>query len=209
MNLLEYSTIVKEILEGKPGKTSANFIKNLKKDDVKSFRFSIAGKNIVIKSEIYPLDAIFVILNKISQQKDYELFLKALSKGKIKTLNGKFKSNEKIELAKKELTEGEVIDRIYYETIKTEDFEITYSEFEGAVIKTKGEEFSKEYFRLLLGLFPFIDFEKDTKDVEVKCTFEIKKLDVKKRGFENLGNLKCEIKVNGKAAGVRQNSFLF
>jgi hypothetical protein len=93
--------------------------------------------------------------------------------------------------------------------ITTEEFQIKFSEYEGTILQTNDEETARRYFQLLVGLFPFVEAEKDTKQAKVECAFNIEKWDSFRKEQKKRGTLKCTITLDGNLMGTKGNSFVF
>ena len=80
--------------------------------------------------------------------------------------------------------------------ITTDDFEITFSEYEGTILKANDEQTARLFFQAITGLFPFVEPDKDMKRVKVECEFEIKKDELYGKDDKKRGKLSCTITVN-------------
>ncbi len=210
MNLKEFSKIVKELIKKDISNETYHFIRNLPEGKTNyNFGFILQGKSVKILSPLRSLPVAFEIANRIIPQEDYTLSLRVLSNGKTKTISKTAHSTTHIEELKENMLMGTDVERIFYEILTTDDFEITYSEYEGTIVRFKDETLSRRFLQILIGLFPFVEIERDNKRVEIQCTFEIEKYEHFKKEQKKRGNLKCVIKVDGENVGTKLGSFIF
>lgn len=210
VGLKEYSEYVKDLIRGTPTQEVVKFVKSLPEGTTKhKFGIYLSGKTIRLKSPFYALPAVFQIAKKVSPSKDYELSLRILQGHDAKIISKNAPEHESVKQAKKELLEGQSVDRIYYEILKTEDYEITYSEFEGTIIQANEYETIQKLFHALVGLFPFADVGKENRKLEVFCEFNIDELKKFKKKQDYRGDLKCTIYLDEEPIGTRGNSFIF
>jgi len=210
LSLRDYSTAVKEIIRGNPGKQAEELVKTLP-DGVtsKAFGFAISGKTIKILSGVPSLWSVFEVINRISPQKDYDFSMRGIFDGKTKVISKRANAKMNTDELKREMFVGGAMDRIFYETIITEEFQIKFSEYEGTILQTNDEETARRYFQLLVGLFPFVESEKDTKQAKIECVFNIEKWDSFRKEQKKRGTLKCTITLDGNMMGTKGNSFVF
>ena len=207
MNFLTYSTGIKNLLAGIVTEEVAEIIKGLSIGEKKIvFSFLLGERTIKIISPFTDIQSIFEVLNRASPQREYDLSLRILVGGKTKFLSKRGYPEIPVDRIKKNLSYG--ADKIYYEILSTNDFEITSSEYEGLVIKCDDLIKLKRYFRLLVGLFPFVEFKKDSKRIKIECIFDVENIqrvnETKKKGF-----LKCIIFVDEEQIGIKSKAFIF
>jgi hypothetical protein len=210
MNLYDYSTVVKEIIRGKPTKTALGFVKQIPLGiSKKTFGFMLSGKTVKINSPLPCLTAVFISANRILPQQDYTLSLRVAAEGKTKTVSRRFAAEIPIEDAKKEIGFGQSFERTFYEILTTDDFEITNSEYEGTILKANDEDTARRCFQAMMGLFPFVESERETKQVKIECEFDIKKDELYGKDEKKRGTLKCMISLDGEGTGTKSNTFVF
>jgi hypothetical protein len=210
MKLEEYSTAVKEIINGKPTKATLEFVKQLPLGKSNNaFSFQLSGKVIKMNSSLKSFSAIYQSVSRMNPQQDYTLSLRLSVGGKSKTVSKRFSSNVKVEDAEKELYDHFNAERIFYEIITTDDFEITNSDYEGTILKAENEETARRYFYTFMGIFPYVELERDSKLVKIDCEFDIKKDDLYGKDEKKRGKLNCNISIDGESAGTKSNSFVF
>lgn len=210
MHLLKFSKTVREIVDGTPTKDTLDFVKQLPMGiTTYTVGFILSGKIIKVLSTIKSFPAVYGAANRLLPQKDYTISLRVSANGKTKTVSKSFPASTSIENAKKNLLEGQNAERIFYEILTTDDFEITFSEYEGTVLKLNDETLARRYFQTFLGLFPFVNLEKETKTLKIDCEFEIKKYDAYRKEEQKQGRLSCKIEIDGNAVGTRGNNFVF
>ncbi|MCD6576147.1 MAG: hypothetical protein J7K73_03230 [Nanoarchaeota archaeon] len=211
MDLKEFSKIVKEIINESISENTAEFIKKLHEGTTNyNFGFMILdNKSVKIMSPLRSLPVAFEIANRMLPQKDYTLSLRIFSDGKTKTISKSAHSSINVDTLKKELLLGTNADRIFYEIVTANDFEITYSEYEGTIVRFNEEKQAEKFLQLITGLFPFVEVNKENKKVEVYCSFEIEKYDGYSKDIQKKGKLKCTIKIDGSPAGTKLGSFVF
>lgn len=209
MNLKEFSNIIKGIMENSINNKTYNFVKSLPEGESNyNFVFTKDKDSIKISSPVKSFSTIFEIANRAFNQEDYELSLRILIEGKTKTISKKGHSTIPVEKLKNEMLFGIKVDKIFYEIATTKDFKITYSEYEGTIIKFNNKK-TDNFLQLLMGLFPFVDAEKNSKKIEVYCTFKIEKYNQFRKEQKKKGELKCIIKIDGNTLGTKLSSFIF
>jgi len=210
MDLKKYSTYVKELIRGTPTYEVFDFVRTLPVGVTRQdFGIMLSGKTVKVKSPFHSLQAVFDIANRIMPQKDYTLSLRVLVDGSTKILSKIAQAQSTIDEVKIQIVEGEQIDRTYYEIINTDDFEITYSEYEGTVLQAKSTDLARQFFQAMVSLFPFADVGKENKQLEVECEFKIDELKSFSREEKRRGDLRCSILLDGKQIGTRGNIFIF
>ena len=210
MNLKEFSNIIKEIIGNNIDNETYNFIKKIPEGESNyDFVFIKNGSFIKISSPIRSFSTAFEIANRAFHQKDYELSLRISSEGKTKTISKKGHSSKSIKKLKDEMLFGIKADRIFYEIASTERFNVTYSEYEGTIIKFKDKIEADKFLQLLIGLFPFVEIKRDTKSIEIHCTFSIGKYNQFGKRQKKKGELKCLIKIDRGILGTKLSSFIF
>ena len=86
MNLKEFSKIVKDIIRKEISNETYHYIRSLPQGKTNyKFGFIREDKLVKILSPLRSLPIVFEIANRILPQKDYDLSLRVLSKGKTKT----------------------------------------------------------------------------------------------------------------------------
>lgn len=210
MNLYDYSTAVKEIIRGKPNKSTLEFVKQIPLGITKkTFGIMLSGKTVKVNSPLPCLTAIFISANRVLPQRDYTLSLRVAADGKTKTISRRFAADTSIEDAKNEIAFGKNFERIFYEILTTGDFEITNSEYEGTILKANDDETARRCFQAMMGLFPFVEVERETKQVKIDCEFEIKKDELYGKDEKKRGTLRCMIFLDGEGTGTKSNTFVF
>jgi len=211
MDLKEFSNIVKEIISEDISEDTFEFIKKLY-DGTTNYNFGfmiLNNKSVKIMSPLRSLPVAFEIANRMLPQKDYTLSLRVYSDGKTKTISKSAHSSISVDALKEELLLGTDVNEIFYEVITTNDFEITHSKYEGTIIKFINEELSGKFLQIIAGLFPFVEVNKESKKLEIFCSFNIEKYDGYNKNIQKKGKLKCTIKVDGESVGTKLGSFIF
>lgn len=210
MNLTDFTAGVKQIIRGNCGKEALALANELPIGrTTKIFGVSIGGNMLRVIIPFNDLQGIFDIANKALPQEFYDYTIRVTSDGKISNVSKKCMFSTPITEIRKKLIEHAKADRTFYEIIKTDDFEITYSDYEGVIIKAEDEMMLKRLFQVFSGLFPYIDLEKDTKRVGVECTFEVEKYDAFKKEQKRKAKLSCNLLRDGKVIGIKGNTFIF
>ncbi|MCD6547046.1 MAG: hypothetical protein J7K22_00670 [Nanoarchaeota archaeon] len=196
MNLKEFSNMVKEIINQKISLKTLDFLKELPQGETNYvFGFLLEENSVRILSSVRSMPTIFQMLKNIMHVNDYNYSIRIITQdGKAKILTKTAVSY--VDDIKKELLLGEKVNRVMYEKITTEKFEITFSEYEGTIVKFKEKEQAEKIFQIIVGLFPFIELEKDNKKVKVTCKFNKK---------ENNVTLDCIIEIDGKGIGTKRS----
>ncbi len=209
ISLKEFSNIAKDILSNNISDMTYAFINHLPIGITNyNFGFILEGKSVKILSPLESLSVAFETANIIKPQQDYTLSIRILSQGATKTISKSAHSKIKVERLKEEILTGAAANRIFYEIITTEDFEITHSEYEGTVVRFKNEDAARRFIQLLVGLFPFAEFKRDDTKAKIFCTFDIQKYDGLKKGIEKKGRFTCKISINDKIIGTKSSSFI-
>ena len=210
MNLKEFSKVVKEIIRNQISNETFHFVKGLPEGKTNMrFGFIREGKLVKILSPLRSIPIAYDVANKILPQKDYTLSLRISSEGKTRLISKTGHGSMSVDELKKDILLGAQAERIFYEILTTEDFEITYSEYEGTIIKLNDESHAKQFLQIMIGLFPFVETKPESKKVEINCAFEIEKYDTYKKEQKKRGNLKCRIKVDDQSLGTKIGSFIF
>ena len=210
MKLDEFSNAVREIIRGNPSTQAIEFVKTLQnKTTVKIFGFLLSGKTVKVMSPLRSIPAVTSLMLRAMPSKDYDYSARVQENTQTKVLSKRFASGTDVDKAQKELFFGKTIDRVFYEIVTTEDFEITFSEYEGTVIKTDSEETARRCFQAVLSLFPFAESEKNSKQVRIICEFDIQPYDRYGKEQKRKGSLSCRIEVDGKGIGTKGNNFVF
>ena len=210
MNLKEYSKMVKEVINKKISTETFSKINELPMGaSSQNFGFILRDKTVLVKSSLKSLSVAFEIANRMVQNRDYTLSLKVSSDSKSKTVSKTFSSETNVEKARKELEASAEADRVFYEIITTDDFEITSSEYEGIVVKFKDETLARRFLQLLTGLFPFVETEQNSKKVEIICELNIEKYEQFKKEQTKKGTLRCSVKIDDNAMGAKSGTFIF
>ena len=210
IDLREFSNIVKDVMSNNIDDFDYAFVNQLPLGETNyNFRFSLEEKQVRIISPLRSLPTAFEIANLVTPQKDYTLSMRILSEGKTSTISKSAPAKIKVDKLKEEVLTGTKADRIFYEILTTDDFEITFSEYEGTIVRFKDESIAKRFMQLLVGLFPYGEFKKENKNVEVHCKFAVEKYDGLKKGIQKKGKLSCKVIIDGYPAGTRLSSFFF
>jgi redox-regulated HSP33 family molecular chaperone len=209
MNLKGFSNAVKEIIKKQISPATIALVKTMPLGETNyKFAFILQGKNVKIASSLRSLPAIFDIAKRILPSVDYNLTIRIQS-DKTKEISKRVSVGTSIEKLKEEMLFGQDAVRVFYETITTDDFEITYSEYEGTVIKFSDENVARRFLQISVGMFPFVDIEKENKNVEITCTFSIEKYEKHKTDISRKGNVKCLVKADGEVLGTKSGTFIF
>jgi hypothetical protein len=210
MDLLGYSSGIKEILRGNNGTNAVALINELPVGKTqKIFGFALGNKNIhVIAPTRDVLQTLFDVISKAIPQDHYDYSIRVTEDNKVRTISKRGHPSISIKKLKDEMTAGGgKFQRVFYEMLTTNDFEITNSEFEGPMIKCDDEALLRRIFMLLSGLFPFAETTKETRKVGIECNFEIETYEVR-REQKRKGKLVCNIILDGKQVGSKSNSFI-
>jgi len=188
VSLIEFSKGVKELIYGKVGDYSKKLVDSLKDGQhCGNFEFAIDNGIIRVATPIKDVNSVFEILNRAQPQERYELMMKGIFDGESKSISKMGSNNMSINEVREAALLGRNTTRIFYEIITADDFEIRKSEMEDITIKCKDKDEARRLFQLLVGIFPFVDIERETKRVKVACEFNVSTDDrEKKRVLENV-----------------------
>jgi len=210
MNLIEYSNGIKELLKGRPGPSALQLVNDLTMgENRKLFGFVISDKTIqIIAPTKDVVQSLFDMLNKTMPQDYYDYTIRVTEESKTKTISKRGHPAISIKTLKEDMLKGGNFIRIFYEILTTPDFEITNSEFEGTLIKCNDSALLRRVFNLMVGLFPFVETERETKKVGIECIFDIQKYDMRKE-MKKKGTLICNITLDGRPSGSKSSTFIF
>jgi len=210
MNLIEFSNAVKEIVRGKVSDKTTEFLKTLPDGVVtKKFGFVLNGNIIQVVSPFRSLPAITKMVLRASEHDDYNYTIRVQGDGQMTNLAKRFVSAVDVDAAKKELLLGKNTDREFYEVVATPDFEIKYTEYEGTTIKANDPEMARKYFQSLMGLFPYVELEKQHKKVKMEFEFQKQAYKEFRKEPAHKGHLSCAIELDGTPAGTKGGSFIY
>ena len=210
MNLIEFSNAVKEIVRGKVSDKTTEFLKTLPDGVVtKKFGFVLNGNIIQVVSPFRSLPAITKMVLRASEHDDYNYTIRVQGDGQMTNLAKRFVSAVDVDAAKKELLLGKNTDREFYEVVATPDFEIKYTEYEGTTIKANDPEMARKYFQSLMGLFPYVELEKQHKKVKMEFEFQKQAYKEFRKEPAHKGHLSCAIELDGVPAGTKGGSFIY
>lgn len=210
MNLIDFSTAVKEIVRGKISDKTTEFLKELPDGVVvKKFGFALNGNTIQVASPFRSLPAITKMVLRASEHDDYNYTIRVQGDGQLTNLTKRFVSAVDVDAAQKELLLGKNVDRAFYEIVATPDFEIKYTEYEGTTIKANDPEQARKYFQSLMGLFPYVELEKTHKKVKMEFEFQKEAYKEFRKEPAHKGHLSCAIELDGMPAGTKGGSFIY
>jgi hypothetical protein len=211
MDLIDYSSAIKEVINGKPGTLAMQMLNELPLGRTKKlFGFVLGDKTIRVMAPTKDLmQPIFNILNRAMPQDFYDYTIRVSAEGKTKTLSRRGHPAVSLKRLYDEMHEVSTFERTFFEILKTNDFEVTNSEFEGTIIKSDDQALLRRVFQLLTGLFPFAEIERDTKRVGIECSFEVEKDELTKKEQKKKGTVVCDIIIDGKQVGSKSSSFFF
>jgi hypothetical protein len=210
ISLKEFSNIVKNIIANKIDDITYAFINQLPLGETNyKFRFILDKNRVKILSSLRSMQTAFEIAKIMFPQKDYTLSIRLLSGGETKTISKSAPIRTSLEKLEEEILSGMKVDRIFYKIATTEDFEITFSEYEGTIVNFKDELSARRFIQLLAGLFPFIELKKENKIIDIHCKFLIEKYDGVKKNIEKKGKLSCKVTLDGYPMGTKLSSFFF
>ena len=210
MELKKFSKLVKEVIRKNISAEIAEFIKELPigKTNYK-FMFELNGKSVRILSPLRSLPTIFEFAKRIIPQKDYTYSARILNENKTNTLSKTSPAGIPVEKTKENLLAGENVQRIFYETLKTEDFKITYSEQEGTIIAFNDADSSRRFFQILVGLFPFAEVKKENEKIKIDCSVSIEDYSEFRKKHQKRGTIICSIEIDDEKIGTKTGVFIF